>query len=124
MLDKLSLQNIIIDYKKSLEKSKEKIDLNTKSILDNNNIKKIRNKLNSNNTTSKTTPKAAGVVLLLLIIIIALYIYALVLLVKNWNKLSNIVRFVGVLGLLPNMPIGPVITIIVVKISLASNNTK
>jgi hypothetical protein len=60
-----------------------------------------------------------GIFLILLVLNLVIFIYALVILYKNWNKLSSSSKIVGVLGLLFGwfgFPLlGPIITIIVVK---------
>ena len=50
----------------------------------------------------------AGFALILMLLAIALWVVAIVLLVKYWAKV------VGLLGVLPVVPVGPVVTIIVV----------
>ena len=62
----------------------------------------------------------ADVFLILYWINILIFIYALYILVKNWKKLSNVSRIIGILGLVGGffgfLFIGPLITIIIVKI--------
>ena len=59
-----------------------------------------------------------GTVVLLVILVISLilYIWALVILIKYWNVLPEWAKIVGVLGLIPAIPLGPLVTIIVVYI--------
>ena len=58
-----------------------------------------------------------GLVLVLLIIMLVLWIWALTILVKNWKTLPDWARVVGVLGVIPSVPVGPLITIVIVYIS-------
>lgn len=50
--------------------------------------------------------------LILLLLGIAIYIWAVVALVGNWKRLSDVVKIVGVIGLVTG--VGPVITLIAV----------
>jgi len=55
-----------------------------------------------------------AVFMTVLLIVMALWITALVLLVNNWNKLQDWAKVLGVIGVLPMLPGGPLLTIIVV----------
>jgi hypothetical protein len=54
--------------------------------------------------------------LLFFIISLVLWICALVLLINNWNIIPEWAKVVGVLGLLPIIPGGPIVTIVLVLI--------
>ena len=54
--------------------------------------------------------------LLFFIISLVLWICGLVLLINNWNIIPDWAKVVGVLGLLPIIPGGPIVTIVVVLI--------
>ena len=64
--------------------------------------------------SSQAASKMLGAVLLVLLAVVVVWFVALYLLIKNWNLLPAWAKVMGVLGLLPNVPMGPVITIIVV----------
>ena len=60
---------------------------------------------------------AIGTFLILLFLVLALFIYALMILIKNWNVLEDWAKIIGVLGLLSSATIvGPVVTIVVVNV--------
>lgn len=59
---------------------------------------------------------AIGTFLIFLFLILALFIYALIILIKNWNVLEDWAKIIGVLGLLSGATIvGPIVTIVVVN---------
>ena len=64
--------------------------------------------------SSQSASKMLGAVLLVLLAVVVIWFVALYLLIKNWNLIPAWAKVMGVLGLLPNVPMGPVITIIVV----------
>ena len=64
--------------------------------------------------SSQAASKMLGAVLLVLLAVVVIWFVALYLLIKNWNLIPAWAKVMGVLGLLPNVPMGPVITIIVV----------
>ena len=74
-----------------------------------------------NPNAQKAISAILGAVLLMLLLAIVLWFVALYLLVKHWNDLPVWARGLGVIGLIPQVPLGPVITIIVV---LAGKNMK
>ena len=57
-----------------------------------------------------------GIVLVALIIFIALWVVGLVLLLKYWRQLPDWAKVLGIIGLIPAVPGGPLLTIIVVLI--------
>jgi hypothetical protein len=56
-----------------------------------------------------------AVFLALLLITLALWIWALVYLIQNFDKLQTWAKVIGILGLIPQTPLGPIITLVVVK---------
>lgn len=58
-----------------------------------------------------------GLFMILLLISMAIWVWAIVVLVKYWKKLPDWAKVVGVLGVIPSIPLGPVVTLIVVYIS-------
>lgn len=58
-------------------------------------------------------------ILLILVIVFAVWFVALYLLIKNWSHIPTWAKVVGIIGLIPQVPGGPILTIIVV---LASKN--
>ena len=69
---------------------------------------------NATLVSSQAASKMLGVVLLVLLAVVVVWFVALYLLIKNWNLIPVWAKVIGVLGLLPNVPMGPVVTIIVV----------
>ena len=63
---------------------------------------------------------ASGVLAVVLIIGLAIWIWALVVTLKFWKVLPEWAKVIGVLGLLPVVPLGPVVTLIVVYIAKSS----
>ncbi len=58
-----------------------------------------------------------GIFLLLLLVSIAIWIWAIVVLIKYWNQLPDWAKVLGVLGVIPAVPLGPVVTLICVYIA-------
>ena len=58
-----------------------------------------------------------GVFLVLFIVMVTLWIWALTILVKNWKNLPDWARIIGVLGVIPAVPVGPLFTIVIVYIA-------
>jgi hypothetical protein len=52
----------------------------------------------------------------LFVVIIALWVWAIVVLIKNWKQLPPWAKTLGVIGLVPGLPGGPIMTLIVVYI--------
>ena len=59
---------------------------------------------------------ATGVIVVLVLISLAIWIWGLVVTLKYWKKLPSWAQIFAVLGLLPVLPLGPVVTLIVVYI--------
>ena len=60
-----------------------------------------------------------SLVLLILLAVVVVWFVALYLLIKNWNRIPVWAKVIGIIGLIPQIPGGPILTIIVV---LASKN--
>ena len=61
--------------------------------------------------------KTFGNILILAIFIgVVLYIIAAILLIKFWGQLSDTSKIVGVFGILPIVPFGPVVTLIAIGV--------
>ena len=58
-----------------------------------------------------------GIFLLLLLVSIAIWIWAIVVLIKYWNQLPDWAKVLGVLGVIPAVPLGPVVTLICVYVA-------
>jgi len=70
--------------------------------------------------TKKILGLEIGVFLFLFVVIIALWVWAIVVLVKNWKQLPPWAKTLGVIGLVPGLPGGPIMTLIVVYIGKQS----
>ena len=57
-----------------------------------------------------------GIFIFMFLISLALWIWAVVILVKYWNQLPSWAQVLGVIGVLPILPGGPILTIIAVYI--------
>lgn len=69
----------------------------------------------SSSSGNKKTAIAIIIVFLLLIIVMfAVWIWALVAIVKYWHYMPTWARAIGVIGLLPFVPIGCVVTLVLV----------
>ena len=71
---------------------------------------------NGNNGQVATTflGMTAAVFMIALIIGLSIWIFALVILVKHWHVLPEWAQVIGAIGLVPFVPLGPIVTIIVV----------
>jgi hypothetical protein len=58
-----------------------------------------------------------GFFLLLLLVSIGIWIWAIVVLIKYWNQLPDWAKVLGVLGVIPAVPLGPVVTLICVYVA-------
>lgn len=56
-----------------------------------------------------------AVFLTLYLITLAIWIWALVYLIQNFQNLQTWAKIVGILFLIPSIPFGPIVTLIVVK---------
>jgi hypothetical protein len=59
---------------------------------------------------------ALSVFIAILVLAFITWVVAIVLLVKNWNSLPDWAKVLGVLGVIPAVPMGSIVTIIVVLI--------
>jgi len=57
------------------------------------------------------------IIALLLFLTIGIWIWGLVVLIKYWKRLPSWAKALGVIGLLPILPLGPVVTLICVYVS-------
>lgn len=79
---------------------------------------------NKENYKDPNDPAAAGTILglslaiffVLLLLTIGLWFFALFYLMKHWNELPDWAKALGVLGLIPAVPLGPIVTIIAVAV--------
>lgn len=69
---------------------------------------------NSNSENTLILGMGAAVFLIFLLISIIIWIWALIVLIKNWNRMPDVAKIVGVIGLFPILPFGSVITLICV----------
>ena len=58
-----------------------------------------------------------GFFLLLIAVSIGIWIWAIVVLIKYWDRLPDWAKVLGVLGLIPAVPLGPVVTLICVYVA-------
>ena len=56
----------------------------------------------------------AGIFMVVLVLSVVIYIWAVIALIQNWNRLPDWAKIVGALGVIPAIPLGPVVTLIVV----------
>lgn len=82
---------------------------------DNNNMSKECKKLC--NTTNKVMGLYINVFIAILLISIIIWIWALVITIKHWDNLPDWARVLCVIGLLPVLPGGPIITLVVAYIA-------
>ena len=59
---------------------------------------------------------AIGIFITILVIVIIFWVVALVLLFKYWDQLTDAAKFIGVIGVVPFVPVGPLFTILAVII--------
>jgi len=71
---------------------------------------------NSQQETGTVIGMTFGLFLFVLMLSIALWVFALVILIRYWNVLPSWAKVLGVMGILPIFPFGPVLTIIAVYI--------
>ncbi len=57
-----------------------------------------------------------GMFIIMFLITLAIWIFAIVILVRYWKELPSWAQVLGVIGVLPILPVGPVLTIIAVYI--------
>lgn len=107
-MERYSLLNLIksyIDNKELIHAKLSNKSIECYSTDDNDNDKK----------NAKILGFAFAEFMLILLFSLILFIYALILLITNWNKLQDWAKVLGILGLILFVgPFGPVLTIIVV----------
>lgn len=57
---------------------------------------------------------AVGTFIIIIILLLVLYVWAIIALINNWEKLPGWAKVIGLLGVIPGVPIGPLVTLIVV----------
>ena len=71
---------------------------------------------NDQKNAEKILGMTLGIFLVILLIGLALYITAVVLLIKYWDQLTDTAKIFGVIGVLPFFPLGPVVTFIAIGV--------
>ena len=75
---------------------------------------------NPNKEVSKDDKKLLGLTIgffiTILVMVIIFWVVALVLLFKYWDQLTDAAKFIGVIGVMPFVPVGPLFTILAVII--------
>lgn len=74
-------------------------------------------KSSSNSDNDGTLLGGLLIIGLLLFLTIGIWIWALIVLIKNWRRIPSWAQVLGVIGLLPILPLGPVITLICVYVT-------
>ncbi len=110
----LSLTSIVSELKQRQNKVREGYNDND---FDNDFDKDEKNAF-------KLAGLGTAVLLVILVISLILYVWALVILIKYWNALPEWAKIVGILGLIPAIPLGPLVTIIVVYIGKDAGSKK
>lgn len=105
--------NKIIKFIKHGGKISETFDPNT----GNDPSKK---EINMSSDDKKVLGMAIGIFLTILFIAFLFWVIALYLLVKYWDRLTDAAKFIGVIGVLPFVPLGPLFTILAVIIGKKS----
>lgn len=101
--------NKIIEFIQNESKISETFDPNT----GNDPSKK---EINMSSDDKKLLGMAIGVFITILVIAFLFWVVALFLLVKYWDRLTDASKFIGVIGVLPFVPLGPLFTILAVII--------
>jgi hypothetical protein len=70
----------------------------------------------SESDNEKTVKNISSIILIMIVFGIVLWVYALVILIKYWDVLPTWAKVLGIVGVLPLIPFGPIITIIVVLV--------
>ena len=106
--------NSLSTYIKEYKNNKSLID----SYLKNNSIEEYKHKNDDSDLKPVGTILGMGIGLFLffLLLVVGLWIWAIVVLIKYWTKLPTWAKALGVIGLVPGLPGGPVLTLIVVYI--------
>jgi polyferredoxin len=77
---------------------------------------KTREKYDNRSENRKIDGLALGLIIFLVILAVVLWIWALVVLVKYWAVLPQWAKVLGILGVIPILPFGPIITLLAVYI--------
>ena len=75
-----------------------------------------KKEINMSSDDKKLLGIAIGVFITILLVGIVLWIISLVLLVKYWDRLTDAAKIIGVIGILPFVPVGPIFTFFAVII--------
>jgi hypothetical protein len=75
-----------------------------------------KKEINMSSDDKKLLGMAIGVFITILLVAIVLWIISVVLLVKYWDRLTDAAKIIGVIGILPFVPAGPIFTIFAVII--------
>ena len=76
---------------------------------------------NGKETINNMSP---GTAYLVLFIIFFIWIYAILILASNFDKIPAWAQIIGILGVIPTIPVGPIITIFAVILGKAMNEKK
>ena len=114
-----SLYNYLLAYENN--KDLIKAYLSNKSIENYSNTNQVDpvNTVNLDKAVSKATGLFAfgiGFFIVMFLITLVIWIFAVFILVKYWNQLPSWAQVLGVIGVLPIIPGGPILTIIAVFI--------
>jgi hypothetical protein len=71
----------------------------------------------SSHSDSGTALGGLLIIGLLLFLTIGIWIWGLVVLIKNWKRIPDWAKVLGAIGLLPILPLGPVVTLICVYVT-------
>ena len=89
---------------------------------------KLREGYNDNDNEKKDFEKflglSIGLLVFLIVLIVVIETWAIVVLVKHWNYLPTWARIISILGVIPGVPLGPVVTLIVVYVAKSSSPVK
>ena len=103
-----SLYNYLLEY----ENNKDLI----KAYLSNQHIENYTEDKQHVDDVTTIMGFGIGIFLFMLLISLILWIWAVVILVKYWNQLPSWAKVLGLIGVLPILPGGPIMTLIVVYI--------
>ena len=74
--------------------------------------------------TKKILGFSAGIFMGVLVLSVVIYIWAVIVLIQNWTRLPDWAKIVGALGVIPAVPLGPVVTLIVVYAARGGGGVK
>lgn len=75
-----------------------------------------------NNGSKKATITVVILYLLLVIVLFAIWIWALVAIIKFWDDIPTWAKVVGIIGILPVVPFGSLLSLIVIYASKKKRN--